>query len=114
MSLHDKLISAFSAQAKKFSVGEKVLLRGEEPVFIVKSVNHVSYDLVMDISEDEIVRLREIVAKSVRLKELSFEHWVEVIAKDTPYSHEEIAEAQQVLASLRKFNIQEYEMKKVE
>lgn len=114
MSFRDQLEGAFSAQAKKFSVGEKVLLRGEDRPFVVKSVNHVSYDLVMDISEDEIERLREIVAKSVRLKELSFEHWVEVIAKDTPYSHEEIAEAQQILASLRKHDVEDDEMKKVE
>lgn len=114
MSFRDQLAGAFSAQVKKFSVGEKVLLRGEDRPFVVESINHVSYDLVMDISEDEIAHLREIVAKSVRLKELSFEHWVEVIAKDTPYSHEEIAEAQQVLASLRKSNVEEDEMKKVE
>jgi len=114
MNFRDQLEGAFSAQAKKFSAGEKVLLRGEERPFVVESVNHVSYDLVMDISEDEIARLREIVAKSVRLKELSFEHWIEVIVKDAPYSHEEIAEAQQILASLRKCNVEEDEMKKVE
>lgn len=114
MSFRDQLEGAFSAQDKKFSVGEKVLLRGEDRPFVVKSVNHVSYDVVMDISEDEIMHLKEVVAKSVRLKELSFEHWVEVIAKDTPYSREEIAEAQQVLASLRKCNVEEDEMEKVE
>lgn len=114
MSFRDQLEGAFSAQAKRFSVGEKVLLRGEERFFVVESINHVSYDLVMDIPEDEISRLREIVAKSVRLKEVSFECWEEFITKDTPYSHEEIADAQQILASLRKCNVEEDEMKKVE
>ncbi len=57
MSFRDKLEGAFNAQAKKFSVGEKVLLCGEERPFVVGSVNHVSYDLVMDIAEDEMKKV---------------------------------------------------------
>ncbi|EPP7234401.1 hypothetical protein ACTOJ1_001350 [Shigella flexneri] len=113
MNLKEQLTTAFNAVPKKFKEGDKVKLRGSDLPFKVSKVNNVSYDLAIDLSEDEIKKQREILAVSIGWVERSFECWDSYIKKDTPFTLEEIQRAEAIMESQMKFGIEEKDIEKV-
>lgn len=113
MNLKEQLTTAFNAVPKKFKEGDKVKLCGSDLPFKVSKVNNVSYDLAIDLSEDEIKKQREILAVSIGWVERSFECWDSYIKKDTPFSLEEIQRAEGIMESQMKFGIEEQDIEKV-
>lgn len=113
MNLKEQLTTAFNAIPKKFKEGDKVKLRGSDLSFKVSKVNNMSYDLAIDLSEDEIKKQREILAVSIGWVERSFECWDSYIKKDTPFTLEEIQRAGAIMESQMKFGIEEKDIEKV-
>ena len=113
MNLKEQLTTAFNAVPKKFKEGDKVKLRGSYLPFKVSKVNNVSYDLAIDLSEDEIKKQQEILAVSIGWVERSFECWDSYIKKNTPFTLEEIQRAELIMESQMKFGIEEQDIEKV-
>lgn len=113
MSLKDQLTAAFKAVPKKFKEGDKVKLHGEVLPYKIKKVNHLGYDLELDLTPEEIEKYKDVLNKSVGLKKIGFEHWVEYVKKDAPSTLEEIAYAENVIYSRVKYNIDEKDIEKV-
>lgn len=113
MSLKNQLASAFNAVPKKFKEGDKVKLRGSNLPFKVSKVNNISYDLAIDLSEDEIKKQREILAVSIGWVERSFECWDSYIKENTPFSLKEIQKAEALMESRMRFGIEEQDIEKV-
>ena len=112
MSLQEQLKNAFSEVERKFKVGDKVVVReyrhGEMDLpYIVEKVNNVSYDLKIDLSEEEIEMCQKIDEASYFWHEPSFECWEKRRKKNSPYTEEQIAYAEVVLYNKQLLNVEE-------
>lgn len=113
MSFHDKIAEAMQSVKRAFKEGDKVLIKNQStPLpYIIKSVNYLSYDLILDVSEKEIKRNQKILHESFEMVELGFEYREERLKKNPPYTIEEIVKAEELVRALYVYNINEENLK---
>lgn len=110
MSLKNELLKAIEKSGKKFKIGDKVYVKyhsADDLKYKIEKVNNISYDLKIDMSEEEIESYRKIISESVYLFEVYFECWEERLKKNTPHSKEDIIFAKYVIDHLYIHNVEE-------
>lgn len=101
---------------KKFKINDKVkvLNRHLEGVnFKIEKINHFSYDVVVDISKEELERCEKIYKESFYFKEYGFENCDLILKDNLSYSMKEINFATNVLRSRKIFNVPEDNLVKI-
>lgn len=113
MSFHNKISEAMQSVKRAFKEGDKVLIKNQStPLpYIIKSVNYLSYDLVLDVSKNEIKQNKKILNESFEMVELGFEHREERLKKNPPYTMDEIIKAEELVRALYVYNINEESLK---
>ena len=110
--MKDALMKAFSTTKKKFKEGDLVVFKHTPRIFTyleeqtgfklickVEKVGNLSYDLKINISEEDIEKYKKIVAESFTWCEPSFECWERRKNKNSPYSEKEILLADTIMSS---------------
>lgn len=113
MSFFDKMNEAIQSVNRAFKEGDKVFIKNQlkELKYVIKSVNYLSYDLVLDIPEEEVKHYRKVLSESFEMLEIGFEHREERLKKNPPYSMDEIIKAEEMISALYVYNIREEQLK---
>lgn len=113
MSFFDKINEAIQSVSRAFKEGDKVFIKNQpkELKYVIKSVNYLSYNLVLDISEEEIKHYRKVLSESFEVLEIGFEYREKFLKKNPPYSMDEIIKAEEIIRSLYVYNIREEQLK---
>lgn len=114
MSMKDLMEKALSNVNKKFKVGDKVNVSYHHPEdlkYKVLKVNNISYDLEVDLSEEEIEKCKKIIRESFYSYEVYIECWEDRMKENPPHSKEDIAFAKNVIEHLYIYNVEENMLK---
>ena len=115
MSFHDKISEALKSVKRAFKEGDKVLIKNQsKPLqYVIKSVNYLSYDLVLDVSEHDVKQSQKILNESFEMVEIGFEHREEILKKNPPYTMDKIIHAQEIIQAMYVYNSSEEKLKAV-
>lgn len=121
MSLQEKMLKAIQSVEKKFKEGDRVLFdnglanffsQGETcRVYKVKSVNFLSYDLVLDIPIEDLNYAKKIISECSESVFDSYGNPFDRIKDNIPYSSAELNKALNIEKDLFLYQITEDRLK---
>lgn len=68
--MKDLLLAVINSVPKKFKKGDKVFIVGNKIPFVISEVNHMSYDVVYDITSEEYEKYKAIYEDSFKYQDI--------------------------------------------